>query len=1604
MNKKISKIFIFLIFLPINHQIFAQQIGNNAVQIIESTNTHIAVQVKIDSIHVSEKIVDQNSYHLVSISGFNFMTEPGKPQLPATGLLLAIPPTGSVNLQIIGSQITSRSGLTILPFAEQILDENSQGEPQFIIDDKWDTWYPQELVRIGETGFIRNQRVVQVQIYPVQYNPAQKMLRIYNLLTFKLNFENGTAQNPPGFADPTFESVIQKILPNYETGKSWRKPKSSSVALQKSDLGTVNASSYKIYVKEDGIYRLTESDLKGAGIIVAEIDPRTIKILNRGKELPIYVQGEKDGRFDEGDYIEFYGQFNRGENSYLSPYSISNVFWLSWGGTKGLRLAEVDAGLYEKDSTKFVSPNSYRFTKHVEDDKIFDRLLLVTDELKDHWFWETMNANRTYEFKFNLQHPIRDASSARVKVMMHGSTHPSVNPDHHTIVKLNGFMIEDATWDGQVEYYIEKINVPNNVLKDGENTLTVELPGDTQAGEVDQVFFNWFEISYWRDFQAIDDFIEIQVQESEKLHQFEINGLSEKDIFIIDNLGRRLVNFEVIKKDSSFTAIFQDVSHKSSTTYYVLTPNAIKKPEKIVEEIPSNLKSSQNSADYILLTHDQFRQAITLLADHRTAQGLRVKIVDIQDIYDEFSHGIFDPAAIHRFLKYSYENWTPPAPLYVLLVGDATWAYDKQVARNWGKTCYIPTVMKYTISWGLTSSDNAFVCVSGDDRLPDMFIGRLPINSIEEAQIVIDKILQYEQQPTISDWRKRICLACGNGSFFEQSADYLYNEYIPKGFDVPRIYTNPRSKYFGSTEEMVEIFNNGVALLNFIGHGGGGVFFDAELFLLEDIVLLSNASKLPVMFSLTCFIGYFDNPWTPSLGEELFRAKGKGVIATFGSAGRAWLYGDYFLNNALFQSLFKNNQLNLGQVTTEAKWQMVAWSSSYWDHVENYNLLGDPALQVGFPEEEISMEITNPSLKTAEALTVQGRIPDIPSGQVKLSVFDVNDSLVAKTSQPVTNGNFQAQIQLPQNNKAGQGILKAYGWNDHEDAIGAAYFSIEAPCFTNVFTEPYEPGHLDSTYITADIQVSPAIAPQGIDSAFCQWSTNQHSWNEIPMNLTTVNQYSTNHPIVVSEGTTVHYKIQAFYLTQSDSSSVSLESPVHSFSVKKRADLFVVPPGIAIYGQDQVFIQIVLKNNGETNAENFKVAIFDGEPESGGIPIGERINLNQLKAKADTIVATVWAGDPQGAHSLIFQIDPENQIDEFNEDNNIFRKQIQLLTLKHGSSGTVASQDSNFSVIIPLYAVTSNTCFVIRTKTNEDINQSYPVPQSFSLTTLANGSQSCYQIEIENEAIELVKPFSVSFLSPISIAEHQPKVYAWDNQTSQWSYRTSQLDSSKKQISTEVNPDDFLFGLFTVEDAIPPKISVKIDGQNFADGDFVSSNPSLSIVLEDNSGIDIQSYPPAITLNDRLVDQNEFVFTKSPNSPNIVLMNYFPTLSLGEHELKIKAMDVAGNWEHAALNLKVSGEFELLSIANHPNPFVDKTIIAYTLTDEAREVKIKIYTASGRLIKTFDFINEVGYIEHVWDGCDEFGDEVANGIYYLKFVAVSGKKRIERVEKMAKIR
>ncbi|GAI45076.1 unnamed protein product, partial [marine sediment metagenome] len=196
------------------------------------------------------------------------------------------------------------------------------------------------------------------------------------------------------------------------------------------------------------------------------------------------------------------------------------------------------------------------------------------------------------------------------------------------------------------------------------------------------------------------------------------------EVFDITNESgvKRITNLQSELVGSTYTVSFEN-SLSQNREYLALTTNQTKQPTDIQVYTDSGIYSATNGADYIVITHEDFCDSIQPLADYREEQGLRVKIVKIEDIYDEFNHGIFSPQAIKDFLTYTYNSWAKPAPTYVLLVGDTT--YDYKDNKGTGSVNYVPTYLLDTDYMGETASDNWFVCVSGDDIIPDMYIGRL---------------------------------------------------------------------------------------------------------------------------------------------------------------------------------------------------------------------------------------------------------------------------------------------------------------------------------------------------------------------------------------------------------------------------------------------------------------------------------------------------------------------------------------------------------------------------------------------------------------------------------------------------------------------------------------------------------------------------------------------------------------------------------------------------------------------------------------------------------------------------------------------------------------
>jgi hypothetical protein len=323
--------------------------------------------------------------------------------------------------------------------------------------------------------------------------------------------------------------------------------------------------------------------------------------------------------------------------------------------------------------------------------------------------------------------------------------------------------------------------------------------------------------------------------------------------------------------------------------------------------------------------------------------------VTVEQIYDEFNQGVIDPVAIKKFLKYAYEHWSPPAPTYVFLVGDANTDYRGYLGGD--KISRVPVHLSNDSVSRVTPDDNWYVTVQGDDVLPEMMIGRIPGDSVNTVARNIDKIVRYEL--FASPAPHKVLLIADGKEEYEVISDALFNHYIqPAGFETDRVYIrnyltdsilDNLSLRFAA-EDIRNSMNQHIFLTNYIGHGGVSQWgFAKRFFSSLDVEWLNNADKLSFVLALTCGNGYPSLPIVYSFADQFVMAPYKGAIAYFSSSSLSQPTGNEMLSNEVFSRIFQQGDRRLGSITMQAK--VAAYSKGAPENIMRiYTLFGDPAV------------------------------------------------------------------------------------------------------------------------------------------------------------------------------------------------------------------------------------------------------------------------------------------------------------------------------------------------------------------------------------------------------------------------------------------------------------------------------------------------------------------------------------------------------------------------------------------------------------------------------------------------------------------------------------
>ncbi len=737
-----------------------------------------------------------------------------------------------------------------------------------------------------------------------------------------------------------------------------------------------SSAGVKILTKVPGIHFLSASKLT---TLLGQSESTIAGWLNAGT-VALYCGG-----FDAGHKVSYVpgtayvssgvtgpGLFFYAE-SVWDNYTTTNVYWLRSGQNT---YSTVDMG-HPTPTTI----GSYNATLGQEAD--YDKAMtLLTQspgtpqgEVSDEsfWFWKQLTANSandTWSRSFELEKLSAGEASIRIKFL--GGTYTQ----QKITVLLNGQSLDEyalpdetsLTWSG-IGTRTVVFSFPMTLLKDRSlnsanlNNLTVKalLP---LGSPVCQVYLDRYDVTYRRQYRLKTDARAVEVI---------ADGTPDQAITISDLPSAtdtsNLAVFDVTdpkqpRKVTGFTvSAATEVTLKASTgtSRYavgrldIASGQVLPAPTSLSLIYPSNLDDPATRASYVIITHPSFSASAASLAAHRSA-SLRTKTVLTTDIYNDFGFGKPSPHALKAFLTAAHNQWAVP-PRYAVLLGDGTYDHRNIDAMN---DDFVPPLMLKT-PYGLFTSDSRLGDVLNTGE-PRVIVGRLPISTAAEFQVLFTKIQNYEAK--LVTQLNALLMADqpdSAGDFIEGRdlvAGYLNSRYdctlLDPGYSPP--LTQAMADSLGlQMKAALEDPTGGMDLFSYIGHGAQNQiglipYLEVTDPLTKPSVLdpsLANSSRQPVFVAMTCVVGSYSLPGYSSLAEGLLRPGNWGAVAVIAPTGLSQDYDASVINGHLMRLFATSNRDRLGDLLAQAFTQYArnppaGASTPFWI----YNLLGDPALRV----------------------------------------------------------------------------------------------------------------------------------------------------------------------------------------------------------------------------------------------------------------------------------------------------------------------------------------------------------------------------------------------------------------------------------------------------------------------------------------------------------------------------------------------------------------------------------------------------------------------------------------------------------------------------------
>jgi len=833
----------------------------------------------------------------------------------------------------------------------------------------------------------------------------------------------------------TLQSFNYQITEQYGARKSPRTTKNyaeQSVFSQ----GTL----YKVAIANEGIHKIDKPFLQNLGVDVNSIQMQNIRVYgNGGGMLPELagapvkddlfenaikvVDNNNNNQFDDDDYFLFYAEpanvwrLNNENRFEFHPniYTDRSFYFLNFDIGAGQRVqTEIPLTDYDYETSNFDALAAYE----PENQNL--------NNSGRRWYGNTILPNETEAVSFNFPN-INQNENIWAKFRLAGCDQLSTTS--FNIYNNNSFVATSSfnPCGSSAEGPLAKANIQTHLLTASQNinlNLTFNSASSASRGYVDYLNLNArsnivIDNNTLQGGQFIfHDRLSTNKTASKFNIQSSVNGLT---IWAIDN---NLNTTQVNLNNGTFitaTAILKK---------FVAFTNQFYTPEAIGSVASQNIHG-QGFPDFVIVSHQDFLPAAQQLAQyHRDNDNMDVLVVELQQVYNEFSAARQDITAIRNLMKMFYDKAALTGnpdllPENLLLFGDASYDY-KSKENPTGNSNFVPTFESYeslhragtycTDDYFAFLDDNEGANVESNSISLDIGVGRLPVKTLDEAYQVVNKVLVYKDKNNFGAWLNNVTFIAddGNGNLHMRQSDGHANkirENRPE-FNVDKIYADAYKQYSTSGGNLYPDVSNainnkiftGSLLINFTGHGGPGGWTSEKLLTRSMIQNWSNLEKMPVFVTATCSFTLFDEPNEVSAGEQLILKADGGAIVLMTTVRVVFAGSNELLNDKFLVSMFDPTSTNrtIGDIARIGKNTSIATALN----TRKFVLMGNPALKLNFASQSIqttNIQTENTSIDTLKALqqiTVSGQITDASgnllndfNGTIAPVIFDKQQTL-----------------------------------------------------------------------------------------------------------------------------------------------------------------------------------------------------------------------------------------------------------------------------------------------------------------------------------------------------------------------------------------------------------------------------------------------------------------------------------------------------------------------------------------------------------------------------------------------------------------------------------